>query len=174
MSTEIAGAAGAAPAKSLEDLSLEEALDEIEAVQAYLDRIQPEWNKAIAARNDLETLVKLRMEERGAKRFEQGEWRGLFSMKKSGSASVFEPATLRMEIERTGLVPADQIDDALPVVIPEPIVKADLRRTRKLAEFGSKVAALLKAHSVEPVEREVFVLERIPKNVTPAAGELFP
>lgn len=170
MSTEIAGTAPAVPA--LEDLSLEEALDERENVLAFLDQVMPNVQKAQKALADYECVIQLRMEQRQAKKFEHGEWRGEFKMVKSGSASVFQPDVLRAAIEKIGLVPAKELEDALQVIVPPPIVKADLRKLRKLVDYGAEVGKQIRFHIVEPREREVFTLERIPRNVTPLLPEV--
>ena len=156
---------------SYEDLTLEEALacraDALDFVAEYLPRIQ-EANKVV---HDLETMIRLRLEQDGASRFERGEWRGSMKIKKQGSASVYEPKALRSMIEQTALVPAKELDAALPWYQPEPVVKAVLRKVRKLAEFGGAVAKLVTAHITEPTEIEVLVIERVEHNVTGTATE---
>lgn len=170
MSAEIAGAAPAALA--LEDLTIEEALDGRESALDFIARKQPEIDEARKALADYETIIQLRMEQAGAKKFERGDWRGVFKRVKSGAAKAFEDALCRTEISNAGLVPQSEIDDAFKVVIAEPTVKADLRKLRKLAEYGESVAAIIRAHIIEPYEREVFILERIPRNVTPLLPEV--
>lgn len=170
MSAEIAGAAPAALA--LEDLTIEEALDGRESALDFIARKQPEIDEARKALADYETIIQLRMEQAGAKKFERGDWRGEFKMKKNGSASVFQPDILRAAIEKTGLVPVKQLEDALKIIVPPPVVKADLKLLRKLADYGAEVDKQIRIHVIEAREFEVFTLERIPRNVTPLLPEV--
>ena len=65
-------------------------------------------------------------------------------------------------------MPEKEIDAALPVVTAPPIVKPDLRKVRKLAEFGNAAAHVITAHINEPQAFEMLVIEPVieEKNVT--------
>lgn len=161
-----------AEAPALEDLSLEEALDNIAQIDAFLKARQPEVDAARKAQSELRTLIKLRMEEREQKKFERGGWRCFFGEVKQGSASLNMPDVLRTFLISTGDVPQSAIDDAFEEVTPPPIVKGDLRKVRKLADYGKTVASAIAAHILEARKVEVLIIEPVQPseiNVTPVA-----
>lgn len=169
--TALATASSEAPA--IEDLTLEEALDNIAQIDAFLKANQPKIDEARAAQNELRTLIKLRMEEREAKKFERGGWRCFFGEVKQGSASLNMPDVLRTFLISTGEVPQSAIDDAFQIVVPPPVVKGDLRKVRKLADYGKNVASAIAAHVLEARKVEVLIIEPVEPteiNVTPAVG----
>jgi hypothetical protein len=157
---------------TLADMSLEDALDELGNVDAYLARVLPEVTRAQKARTDLRTVIALRLEERGARRFERGVWRARFETVKRGSAAVHEPAALRKMLMQIPDVPQAAIDEALPEITPPVAVKPNLRLVRKLADYGSKIRAIVRAHIVEAQEFENLVIEPIELNVTPATDAI--
>ena len=153
---------------TIADLSIDEALEALASVEAAGDRVRAELEQIMRDRTDLRTQIGLLMEQQGAKRFEAFGWRARFEYKKTGSASVYEPAALRAQLLAQGIVPEKEIDAALPVVTAPPIVKPDLRKVRKLAEFGNAAAHVITAHINEPQAFEMLVIEPVieEKNVT--------
>lgn len=164
-------AASAAASRSYTDLSLEEAVDELSNVEAYLLRMSPDIQRAQKARIDLRTMIALRMEEQGARKFERAGWRGFYVKKKSGAPSVYEAAALRAELLQVVAIPLAAIEEALPIVTVEPVVKPDLRKVRKLAEYGNDSAKIIRAHINEPTEYELLQIEPIMIDVTPNTVE---
>jgi hypothetical protein len=156
-----------AVAPTLEDLSLEEALDNLAVIDGFIKSKQPELDAARAAAQDLRTIIKLRMEERKATRFERGGWRSRFTMVKQGAASLNMPTELRAFLISTGEIPLKEIDDALPIVIAPPIVKGDLRKVRKLADYGGDCKKAVEAHIFEPRQVEQLIIEPVEIDVTP-------
>lgn len=155
---------------AIADLSLEEAIDELANVEAYIERMSPQLAKAIKARADYRSQIAFRMQENGARKFERGGWRGWFEKKKQGSASVYEPTALRAQLEQIDDVPKAALNDALPWVTADPIVKPDLRKVRKLADWGSQAARLVAAHISEPLEFEVLVIEQVAPEMLDVTG----
>lgn len=153
----------------LEDLTLEEAIDALSNVRGYIASLAPELARAQKDEIDLTTQIALLMEQKGQRKFERGGWRGGYKNVKRGSASVSEPAALRAELLQIEDVPRKDIEEALPIVEVAPVVKPDLRKVRKLAEYGNAVAHVVTAHVVEALEYEVLVIEPIVGeiNVTP-------
>lgn len=164
---------------SYSDLTLEEALDARSNAIAYLKANEPKIVEAYKAIRDLDTMITLRLEEKGARKFERGGYRGSFKTVKRGSAFVYEPAALRAQLLRLSAeehaLPLEEVDAALPEITPPPVIKPDLRKVRKLAAWGTDVAKFVTAHISEPDEYEVLVIDEIPPselNVTPAAKAL--
>lgn len=158
------------PPPSYEDLTLEEALDELDNVEAFLAKSQPAIERAYQVRTDLRTMIQLRMQERRATKYVHAGWRAEFRTVKQGSAAVTDAAALRARLEQIGDAPAAEIEAALPVVTVV-AVKPDLRKVRKLAEYGGDSAKEVTAHIVEARLAEVLVIERIAVDVTPRAIE---
>jgi len=146
---------------SLTDLSLEELIDERVNITAYIDRVRPELMRANKALTDVDTMIALRMEETKARKFERGGFRGAFVTQKRGSASVVTPDALRKELEAIPDVPRHALDEALQIITPPPTVKPDLRKVRKLADYGDAAAKVVKAHITEAIEFEALVIEEI-------------
>lgn len=171
MTTAIDATPERAPAYT--DMTLEELVDAHAEVVAYIDRVSPELQKAAKARTDIDTMIALRLEESGARRFERAGWRGFYKKVKRGAASVFEPGRLRAALLGRDDIPEHVVEAALPIVKIEPVVKPDLRAVRKCAEYGDAVAAIVRNHIVEAQEYEMLVIEPLPPvNVTGTADDI--
>ena len=158
---------------ALEDMTLDDALDAIAAVDAYLAKALPAVNEAHAARQRLLDLVAWQMNQTNALvkkgKHNVARWESL----KAASASVKNPDELRRRLHAMDvIVPAD-LDAALPLVTPPPApppvpyVKADLRKTRKLADYGDAVAEVIDEYIDQPKPRRRLVVEPLLLNVTP-------
>src|ERR1039458_4961033 len=102
---------------SLEDLSLEEILDVRRGNAEYREWLKSERMQADKDLDEIDTMITLRMEETGAKKFEHAGFRGAYVTSKTGSATVIDPAALRARLLQMPEVPIEQVDKALPIVI---------------------------------------------------------
>jgi hypothetical protein len=66
-------------------------------------------------------------------------------------------------------VPAKRLEEAFPVEQPAPVVTADLRKVRKLADFGDDVVEILKLGISEKTKYEVLVTTPKMIDATPVA-----
>ena len=151
-----------------EDLTVDESLELLANIEARSAQLRNELDQVLRDRADVLTQITLLMEQQEATKFEGFGWRARIEWKKTGSASVHEAAALRAQLVALGVVPAKELDDALPIVTPEPIVKPDLRKVRKLAEYGNVAARVISAHIAEPIAMQRLVVEPVieEKNVT--------
>jgi hypothetical protein len=154
---------------SLKDLSLEELLDTRRGNSEYSAWLKSERMQCDADLGAIDNAITLRLEQTGSTKFEHAGFKGGYVTQKSGSASVIDAAALRKRLEGMPDVPKAEIEKALPVIIPEPIVKPDLRKVRKLAEYGTAPAEAVAAHIQEAFSRTSLVIEEIRPmlNVTP-------
>jgi hypothetical protein len=166
--TAIAGAAPAAPALGYENMSMDEVLDELDNVNAYLRENTPKIAAAQKAQAELKTMIGLLLEKDEARRFDNGRKRVWFEKRKTGSATVTEPEKLRSFLMSTGVVPLKVVDEVLPLKQPPPFVKPDLRKLRKVAEYGAVAAKAIAAHILEPSAFDVLMIEDVMIDVTPA------
>lgn len=168
--TAVASVQAAEPAYT--DMTLEELLDARSDVLTFLNENRPKIAAAAKAQIDLETMIALRMEETGSRKFERGGFRGAFKMVKRGSASVHEADALRAQLSKIEDIPAKALDEALPYVTPPPFVKPDLRKVRKLCDYGNAGAKIIIAHINEPLEYETLVIEAIPPEMIDVTPEV--
>jgi hypothetical protein len=164
------------------DLSLDDALDELSAVHEFIARVQPKLNAARKAVADLEGVVNMRLTERGARVYDGARLHCRYETRKSGSAGIPYPDALRAELEAINaaaiaanlppVIPAKELDAALPRETPPPVVKPDLRKTRKLADRGDVVRAVVVRHILEPKKFDALVIEPLQINVTPSPPAL--
>ncbi len=146
---------------SLEDLSIEELLDVRRGNQEYVAWLKSERATADKDLGEIDTMIMLRMEQTGSKKFEHAGFRGGYVTQKAGSATVLDPAGLRHRLEAMPEVPKAEIDRALPVVVVEPTVKAYLRELRKLADYSAAAAEAIAAHIQEAFSHTSLVIEEI-------------
>jgi hypothetical protein len=159
---------------SLEDLSLEEILDVRRGNQEYSSWLKAERIQCDKDLGEIDTMVKLRLEETGARKFVHAGFRGGYKEKKVGSPSVPTPAILKAELAKLPEIPKDELEIALPLVDVDPVVKAYLVPLRKLAEYSARAAALIAAHIDEAKKIEELVIDEIPPkmlNVTNTGDE---
>ena len=145
---------------SLEDLSLEEILDVRRGNQEYSAWLKSERQQCDKDLGEIDTMIELRMEQNGAKKFEHAGFRGAYVTQKTGSATVLDPAILRQRLEGMPEVPRNDIEKALPVIVVES-VKAYLRELRKIGDYSAEAQAAITAHIQEPFTRTVLVIEEL-------------
>jgi hypothetical protein len=161
-----------AAAPTYETLSLDDALDELGAIDAYLAKTLPAVNAAHTERQKLLEVVGLRMAAQGARKYVGTRCVCRYETQRLGSAAIPMAAGLRAELLASAKIPAGEIDSALPLVTPPPICKPDLRRVRKLADYGDSIADIIGRHIVEARRIERLVVEPVELNVTPAQREI--
>lgn len=155
-----------------ESLTLDDALDELLVVTEFIERTQRKLNAAAEARVKLRAVIHDRMLLIEAREYDGARIACKFEVEATGSVKVRDPAALKAQIAATKKVPAKRLEEAFPVVTPDPVVTADLRKVRKLADFGSDVAALLKSGISEKTKYDVLVttpkmIDVTPDGVTP-------
>ena len=157
---------------SLEDLSLEELLDVRRGNQEYVAWLKAERTTADKDLGEIDTMITLRMEQTGARKFEHAGFRGGYVTRKSGSAKMLSPEIAREKLASLPEVPANALDETFEIVTPDPFVKGDLRKFRKLADYSAAAAAIVKAFIAEPTTMEVLEIEEIRPmiDVTPQQG----
>jgi hypothetical protein len=160
-------------ALQFELMSVEELIDARRRNLDYLAWLQSEMSTAANDTRDLDSMLTLRMEEKEQRKFERAGFKGEFKKVKRGSASVLSPVIAKAKLEAVDDVPRHVIADVFTTVVPEPVLKVDLRKFRKVAEYGAEAAAVVRAFISEPLEFEVLVIEEIKPmlNVTPDAAE---
>ena len=156
---------------SIEDLSLEELLDVRRGNQEYVAWLKSERTTADKDLGEIDTMIALRMEQTGAKKFEHAGFRGGYVEKKSGSAKMLSPDIALAALRELPEVPEAAIDAAFEVVRPDPFVKGDLRKFRKLADYSTAAANVVKSFIAESVVLTVLEIEEMRPmiDVTPKA-----
>jgi hypothetical protein len=151
---------------SLEDLSLEEILDVRRGNQEYVAWLKAERAEADRDLGEIDTMITLRMEQTGARKFEHAGFRGGYVTQKSGSAKMLSPEIARDRLKALPEVPAHAIAEVFEDVTPPSFVKGDLRKFRKLADYSAESAAVVKSFIAEPVSIEVLQIEEYRPMIT--------
>jgi len=156
---------------SLEDLSLEELLDVRRGNQEYVAWLKSERTTTDEALGNIDTMITLRMEQTGARKFEHAGFHGSYVKQKSGAASMLSPEVARKRLLALPEVPKRVIEAAFEESM---VVKGKLREFRKISDYSAEAAAIVKAFISEPLEREVLVIEEVRPilNITFSASRL--
>lgn len=156
----------------LEDLSLDDALDMRQNLMDFIDDRNAKIMEAKKTLADLNTIIALRMEQTGSRKFSLARFRGAWVPKTaSGGAKVPEPAACKAELAMLSEIPKSDLEEALPLVDVEPVVKAYLKPLRKLAGYSARAASIIERYIKEAEKTEELVIEPIVEqiNVTGSA-----
>src|SRR5579875_1907518 len=96
---------------SLEDLSLEEILDIRRNNRDFVAALSKKLDEAAKDLTEIDTMIKLRMEETGARKFEHAGFRGEYKMIKRGSATIVSAPIARQKLLEIPAVPAHAVDE---------------------------------------------------------------
>lgn len=157
----------------LEDLSVDELIDARRRNVDYVAWLKAERTNADKDLAEIDTMIHLRMEEKGATQFERAGFRGVYGIVKSGTASMFSAEIAMKKLAALPEVPKHALDDAFDIIPPpvEPTIKGKLREFRKLAAYSAEAAKIVASFIQEKIETTKLQIEEIAPmlNVTPKA-----
>jgi hypothetical protein len=160
-------------------LTIDDALVDIRRIDAFLAKAMPIINEAHAARQDRMVVVQEYMTTTGSKSYNGDDCFASYDKVGRIGPEVRSPNLLRDELialkradGNAPLIPLSFIDKAIPVVQPPPVVKPNVTKLRKLADFGNEVAALLKRYIVDGEDVVKLEVHPLVTDVTPRDAKL--
>jgi hypothetical protein len=155
-------------------LTIDDALVDIRRIDAYLAKAMPLINEAHARRQDLMAVVQEHMKSTNAKSYNGDDCFAAYEKVGRVGPEVRSPNLLRNELialkradGNAPLIPLSFIDEAIPIVQPEPFVKGNVTKLKALKQFGDQVVALLKRYIVDGEDKIKLVVSPIITDVTP-------